>query len=289
MFARSTIIGLLSNSRKIIATNEQFLTSKLMLPNVVHGVDKLDRVLSRYNSDDHSKNWKSLQSEILPKEENTPLEDESLEVFDLEKERTKLQQAADLSSKYEVFKDEDAQIILDVEEERIFSRSNAVTQPVQEEFDGISLTRGIHGVFDITDLVTALKNQSAEEIAVIELPKDVGYADYMVIVSGKSNRHLKALADHVRKLFKRKMHPNDKIPAIEGKRTKSNDWLALDLGNIILHIFSKETREVYDLESLWILGPEFDPHLNEIEDPLDAIINKHSSFLSDLEPADKNS
>lgn len=57
-------------------------------------------------------------------------------------------------------------------------------------------------------------------------------------------------------------------------------------GNIVLHLFSKSTRAVYDLESLWALGPEFDPCLNQVEDPLAAIINKHSHYLSDLEPAD---
>lgn len=52
----------------------------------------------------------------------------------------------------------------------------------------------------------------------------------MVIVTGKSARHLLAMATHVRRLFKNKKHPNDKIPDIEGKAKKNEDWFALDLG-----------------------------------------------------------
>lgn len=62
--------------------------------------------------------------------------------------------------------------------------------------------------------------------------------------------------------------------------------LALFSGNIVLHLFMKDVRTQYDLESLWALGSEFDPHLKKVEqDPLSTIIKKHSVLLDDLHPA----
>lgn len=288
MFVRTAVVRLLNQSRSMIGTSEHGRALKLVYSNVICGVDRLTSAPTRCYSENSSKNNKSFPQTEISREKKSLAEDENVEMFNLEGERKKLQQATDLS-KYDVFKDEDSQLILDVEEEKIFSRTARAVQPERNEFDGVSLERGVQGVFDVTELVSILKKQSAQEVVVIEMATDLGYADHMVIVSGKSTRHLRALADYVRRLFKKKMHPDDKIPIIEGRRNKSDEWLALDLGNIILHIFSKKTREVYDLESLWTLGPEYDPHLNAVEDPLDAIMSKHSTYLADLEPADNKS
>lgn len=54
----------------------------------------------------------------------------------------------------------------------------------------------------------------------------------------------------------------------------------------MLHLFLKDVRAQYDLESLWALGAEFDPQLKKVEqDPLSTIIKKHSVLLDDLHPA----
>ncbi|KAK9754699.1 hypothetical protein QE152_g1037 [Popillia japonica] len=66
---------------------------------------------------------------------------------------------------------------------------------------------------------------------------------------------MQAIAEFVRKVYKRKCHSNDIIPRIEGENSK--EWVALDLGNIALHIFSKEARTKYDLESLWAVGAQY--------------------------------
>ena len=50
---------------------------------------------------------------------------------------------------------------------------------------------------------------------------------------------------------------------IEGKQLRNYDWVAMDLGNIALHLFTEETREKYDLESLWSVGSEFDTKTQE--------------------------
>ncbi|KAJ1522230.1 hypothetical protein ONE63_002538 [Megalurothrips usitatus] len=234
-----------------------------------------------YSSGEDNQNKNVSHNTELCKEND----DNTSEVFDLEKERDKIK-SGDLS-KYKVFKDEDSPIILDVEEERLLSQTGTSTSvPQRSEFEGISFERGLHGVFDTEELVSILKDQKADNIVVIHMPQDLGYADHMIIISGRSSRHLLAMATYVRRVFKKKMHKNDKIPIIEGQRNKSEDWLALDLGNIVLHLFSKKTRELYDLESLWAVGPEFDPHLNKDEDPLSDFMSKHSLSLGDLQPAD---
>lgn len=73
-----------------------------------------------------------------------------------------------------------------------------------------------------------LKKDNAQNIFVASVPPEYGYVDYIVVVTGKSVRHMLALATFVRKVFKLKMHDGDKIPKIEGER--SEDWIALDLG-----------------------------------------------------------
>jgi len=94
-----------------------------------------------------------------------------------------------------------------------------------------------------------------------------------VIVTGKSVRHMLGMAEFVRRVYKYKMKPGEIPPMIEGK--KSRDWIALDLGNIALHIFSRETRELYDLESLWALGRDCDVITNAPENPLIAMIKQN--------------
>lgn len=90
------------------------------------------------------------------------------------------------------------------------------------------MSGGITGVFEIEDLVTLLQRDKAKEIFVASVPKEYAYVDYIVVVTGKSHKHMSALANFVRKVYKLKRHDTDRIPKIEGQ--DSNDWIALDLG-----------------------------------------------------------
>lgn len=144
------------------------------------------------------------------------------------------------------------------------------------------MTGGKTGVFDVEDLIEVLKVENAEDIFVATVPPEVKYVNYIVIVNGKSARHLKGIIEFVRRVYKQKRHKYDRIPVIEG--AESNDWMALDLGNIALHVFSKKCRQTYDLESLWAVGPEFDSEFNK-KDTVADILEKHSIYLHKLEPA----
>lgn len=85
---------------------------------------------------------------------------------------------------------------------------------------------------------------------------------------------MQAIAEFVRKVFKVKRGKNDIIPKIEGKN--SDEWMAMDLGNIALHIFSAKARKIYDIEMLWSVGPEFDSETNKPDDPIYEMFDQHS-------------
>ncbi|CRK95911.1 CLUMA_CG009357, isoform A [Clunio marinus] len=164
------------------------------------------------------------------------------------------------STKFQVFKNETG-IIFDIEEERKILEENEIEEEEQysSAFEGINLNRGITGVFDIQDLVEVLRKENARDLFVVKVPSEIKYVDYICLVTGFSYRHMLGMAHFARKCYKMKRGPGDIIPKIEGE--KSKDWIAMDLGNIALHIFSKSCRENYDLESLWCLGEEYEKRI----------------------------
>jgi len=89
-------------------------------------------------------------------------------------------------------------------------------------------------VYDIEQLVDLLHTEGAIDMFVCEIPKELCYADQIVIITGRSVRHRLALAALVRKVFKHKRHPSDDLPRIEGDGTPGQaDWLAMDLGSTL--------------------------------------------------------
>lgn len=87
---------------------------------------------------------------------------------------------------------------------------------------------GVNGVYEIEDLIDVLKRDNAEDIFVAKVPKEISYVDYICVASCKSTRHMKAISEFVRKVYKQKRHSYDRVPITEGK--SSSDWMALDLG-----------------------------------------------------------
>ncbi|XP_076648911.1 ribosomal silencing factor RsfS-like protein, 312 [Halictus rubicundus] len=190
-------------------------------------------------------------------------------------------------STYKVFDEKDAEIILDVseKEETIQLEDLQFEEEYHDPYVGVNLKRGVTGVFEIEDLVSLLQKENAKNIFVAVVPPELSYVNYIVVVTGKSHKHMKALATFVRKVYKLKRHKTDAIPKIEGE--KSKDWIALDLGNIALHIFSIPTRGLYDLETLWAVGPEYDSKSRETGDK-DDIMEQFNQFLSDMDPIDED-
>ena len=92
-----------------------------------------------------------------------------------------------------------------------------------------------------------LDDNKALDITIINLGNGTSFADHMIIASGTSQRHLLALGDHL-KIATHKA--GQSYARIEGKEN-GTDWVLVDLGNIIVHLFRPEARQLYDLESMW--------------------------------------
>ncbi|MEC6997201.1 MAG: ribosome silencing factor [Pseudomonadota bacterium] len=94
-----------------------------------------------------------------------------------------------------------------------------------------------------------LSKNKAQEITVINLKKKTSIADYMIICTGTSNRHITALSNYLSEDLKR-LELN--MLNIEGKR--GGDWIIVDIGDIIIHLFRSEVREYYNLEKMWTIN-----------------------------------
>ena len=102
------------------------------------------------------------------------------------------------------------------------------------------------------EIVKILDNKKAIDIKVLEIKEHSIVADYFVIVSGTSNTHVKALADEVDyELGLKGVSPYH----IEGKAT---GWILLDYNSVLVHVFTGETRNYYNLERLWQDAHEID-------------------------------
>ena len=102
-------------------------------------------------------------------------------------------------------------------------------------------------------IVKTLDNRKAEDIQAIRIADLTILADYFVIANGTSNTHVRALADEVEFQLSQRGTEPDRREADTG-----NTWIVLDYGDIIVHLFYRETRDFYKLEGLWADGEQMD-------------------------------
>ena len=95
-------------------------------------------------------------------------------------------------------------------------------------------------------IINTLDSNKAIDIITIDLEGKSSMADYMIIASGTSSRHIQSLSEQVLEQFKNNGVLNSKI---EGK--DSNDWKLVDGIDLIVHIFNPEKRKFYELEKIW--------------------------------------
>ena len=94
-----------------------------------------------------------------------------------------------------------------------------------------------------------MDDDQANDVKVVPLAGKTDIADYMVIASGRSARHVDAMPEHI--LVKLKSAGARNVPS-EGRDNK--DWVLIDAGYVIVHLFRPEVRAYYDLEKLWEAG-----------------------------------
>lgn len=100
---------------------------------------------------------------------------------------------------------------------------------------------------ELLALVTnVLDERKAENVVTIDVMGKTSFTDYMVIATGTSARHIKALCGYVSQALKEK----GVLPlGTEGEQ--GSEWVLVDLGDVILHVMTAQTREFYQLEKLW--------------------------------------
>ena len=111
----------------------------------------------------------------------------------------------------------------------------------------------------LANVHAAVEELKAKDVVEIDVRGKSSVADFLVIASGTSTRHVKSIADEVVK-FAKKL---DVMPlGVEGEREA--EWVLVDLGDVIVHIMLPRVREFYALERLWTVGDQ-PPEQDEVE------------------------
>lgn len=95
-------------------------------------------------------------------------------------------------------------------------------------------------------IIETLEDDKAEELIVIDLEGKSSIADQMIIASGRSQRHVAALADHVMRRLK-----EGGLGRVRVEGLPNADWVLIDTGDVVIHIFRPEVRAFYNLERIW--------------------------------------
>jgi ribosome-associated protein len=103
---------------------------------------------------------------------------------------------------------------------------------------------------DLTKLVVAsLEDDKAEDVVVIDLKDKSSVTDAMIIASGRSARHVGAIADHVIRRLKDEGYGRARVEGMP-----ACDWVLIDAGDVVVHLFRPEVRAFYNLEKMWSGG-----------------------------------
>ncbi len=114
--------------------------------------------------------------------------------------------------------------------------SAAVTGSAADEAEGALLSR----------VLSSLEDDRAEDVVAIDLRGRSEMADHMVIASGRSSRQVAAISEHLTERLKEAGRPSK----VEG--AEQGDWVLIDAGDVIVHVFRPEVREFYQLEKMWM-------------------------------------
>ena len=99
----------------------------------------------------------------------------------------------------------------------------------------------------LASILTSLSDDKAEDIVQINLRGKTEIGDYMVICSGRSTRQVSAISEKLAQNIKENF---GRTPRVEGKEI--GDWVLIDTGDVIVHVFRPEVREFYQLEKMWM-------------------------------------
>jgi ribosome-associated protein len=102
-------------------------------------------------------------------------------------------------------------------------------------------------------IVGALEDRKGRDVVAMDVTRVSDVTDYMIVASGTSNRHVKALVDNVVEVA---TSAGVRPLGVEGRET--HEWVLVDVGDALVHVMQSETRDFYDLERLWAELPAED-------------------------------
>ncbi|MBL9061803.1 MAG: ribosome silencing factor [Tabrizicola sp.] len=134
-------------------------------------------------------------------------------------------------------------------EDKVLSHSDPATGlPVGPRPKAPDTAEGEHRSEEVLALVLkSVDDDKAEDIVEIDLRGRSDVADYMVICAGRSSRQVAAISEKLADRLKQEMRISVRM---EGKET--GDWVLIDAGDVIVHVFRPEVREFYQLEKMWL-------------------------------------
>ena len=108
--------------------------------------------------------------------------------------------------------------------------------------------RGVHAVERL--LLNQLDDEKAQDVVFIDLKDKSSVADGMIVASGRSHRHVGAMADHLLRVLKDNGHGKARVEGLP-----HCDWVLIDAGDVIVHLFRPEVRAFYNIEKIWSVEP----------------------------------
>ncbi len=112
------------------------------------------------------------------------------------------------------------------------------------------MTKKILNANELKELaIHALEELKAKDVIVLDVKDKASFTDFMIVASGTSDRHLKAMANEI--------HVNAKAagnPPLSTEGEDTRNWILVDLGDVIVHLMRPEVREMYEIEKLWSIS-----------------------------------
>jgi len=131
---------------------------------------------------------------------------------------------------------------------KTIARNPKATQAVEQ--DPLKTSRHL-----LSLVQSSLEDDKAEDAVVIELAGKSSIADYMVIATGRSQRQVGAMTDHIMQKLKA-----EGVRSISTEGMERCDWVLIDSGDILIHLFRPEVRSFYNLEKMWGLDLQTADH-----------------------------
>ncbi|WP_084174548.1 ribosome silencing factor [Afifella pfennigii] len=103
---------------------------------------------------------------------------------------------------------------------------------------------------ELHTILASLEDAKAEDVVTIDIAGKSALGDHMVVASGRSHRHVGAIADRVIQDLKAR---GENVPRVEG--LPHCDWVLIDTGDVIVHVFRPEVRDFYNIEKMWSAEP----------------------------------